>query len=96
MFFLEIAMLNGRAEQDFCTLARDECADPLLDLSYNCICEVPILLLFAKSTFWSLRQKANFLMCRKGNNTTIHRPDLQLHSYISGKVSSKGRCQDTT
>ena len=31
MFFLEIAMLNGRAEQDFCTLARDECADPLLD-----------------------------------------------------------------
>ena len=35
MFFLEIAMLNGRAEQDFCTLARDECADPLLDLIEN-------------------------------------------------------------
>ena len=27
---------------------------------------VPILLLFAKSTYWSIRQKANFLMAGKG------------------------------
>ena len=39
MFFLEIAMLNGRAEQDFCTLARDECADPLLVFIF-CDCEL--------------------------------------------------------
>ena len=29
--FLRGKQWSGRAEQDFCTLARDECADPLLD-----------------------------------------------------------------